>query len=114
MIKNDNRIGHVTKPKKWHPLPVGDGQRLSVRVQANGRAYQSYSFSFTEPWLGGKKPNAFTVSIQRSSQRTNAFSAVETQGWLKLTGFTISLARRIRWPDDYFTLSNSLNYYLLI
>jgi outer membrane protein insertion porin family len=112
LVFNNFSLRNVAKPKKWHPLPVGDGQRLSLRVQANGKAYQSYSFSFTEPWLGGKKPNAFTVSLQRSSQRTNAFSAVETQGWLKLTGFTISLARRIRWPDDYFTLSNSINYYI--
>lgn len=112
LVFNNFSLKNLTKFKKWHPLPVGDGQRLAVRVQANGRAYQSYSFSFTEPWLGGKKPNAFTFSIQRSSQRTNAFSSAESQGWLKLTGFTLALARRIRWPDDYFTLSNSINYYI--
>jgi outer membrane protein insertion porin family len=112
LVFNNFSLKNVTKFKKWHPLPVGDGQRLSLRVQANGKAYQSYSFSFTEPWLGGKKPNAFTVSIQRSSQRTNPFGSVESQGWLKLTGFSLALARRIRWPDDYFTLSNSINYYV--
>ncbi len=112
LVFNNFSLRNLTKPKKWHPLPVGDGQRLSLRVQANGKAYQSYSFSFTEPWLGGRKPNAFTISLQRSSQRTNAFSSAETQGWLKLSGITFSLARRIRWPDDYFTLSNSLNYYI--
>jgi outer membrane protein insertion porin family len=112
LVFNNFSLRNLTKPKKWHPLPVGDGQRLSLRVQANGKAYQSYSFSFTEPWLGGKKPNAFTISLQRSSQRTNAFASVESQGWLKLSGVTFSLARRIRWPDDYFTLSNAINYYI--
>jgi outer membrane protein insertion porin family len=112
LVFNNFSLKNLTKFDKWHPLPVGDGQRLSMRVQANGKAYQSYSFSFTEPWMGGKKPNAFTVALQRSSQRTNIFSSAESQGWLKLTGFSISLARRLRWPDDYFTLSNSINYYL--
>jgi len=112
LVFNNFSLRNLTNFKKWRPLPVGDGQRLSIRAQANGKAYQSYTFSFTEPWLGGNKPNAFTVSLQRSVQRTNAFSSSETQGWLKLTGISVSLARRIRWPDDYFTLSNSLNYYI--
>ena len=56
--------------KNWKPLPVGDGQRLSVRAQANGQSYQSYSLSFTEPWLGGRKPHSFTVSLNSSIQRS--------------------------------------------
>ncbi len=112
LVFNNFSIKNVSNFEKWRPLPVGDGQRLQLRAQANGKAFQSYSFSFTEPWLGGKKPNAFTVSIQRSSQRTNIFSSSDFQGWLKLTGFSISLMRRIRWPDDYFTLSNSLSYFI--
>ena len=112
LVFNNFSLKNLTKFDKWRPLPVGDGQRLQLRVQANGRAFQSYSFSFTEPWLGGKKPNAFTISLQRSAQRTNIFSAPEFQGWLKLTGVSVSLGRRVRWPDDYFTLSNSLSYYV--
>jgi outer membrane protein insertion porin family len=112
LVFNNFSLKNITNFEKWRPLPVGDGQRLQLRVQANGRAFQSYSFSFTEPWLGGRKPNAFTVSLQRSSQRTNAFSSEEFQGWLKLSGISLSLMRRIRWPDDYFTLSNSLSYFI--
>ena len=52
------------------PLPEGDGQKLSLRIQSNGKAYQSYNFSFTEPWLGGKKRNSLTVSVYRSVFRT--------------------------------------------
>jgi outer membrane protein insertion porin family len=112
LVFNNFSLRNIANFDKWRPLPVGDGQRLQLRVQANGRAFQSYSFSFTEPWLGGKKPNAFTVSLQRSSQRTNIFGSSEYQGWLKLSGISVSLMRRIRWPDDYFTLSNSLSYFI--
>src|SRR5690606_11103122 len=48
--------------KEWKPLPKGDGQKLSIRGQTNGKSYQSYSFSFSEPWLGGKKPIYFGIS----------------------------------------------------
>ncbi len=112
LVFNNFSIKNITNLSKWRPLPVGDGQRLQLRAQANGRAFQSYSFSFTEPWLGGKKPNAFTVALQRSVQRTNIFGSEEFQGSLKVSGGSVSLTRRVRWPDDYFTISNSLSYYL--
>jgi outer membrane protein insertion porin family len=54
------------KKGAWRPLPSGDGQRLSIRVQTNGKLFQSYNVSFTEPWLGGRKPNSFTVSYFRT------------------------------------------------
>ncbi len=53
--------------KEWKPYPSGDGQSLSLRVQSNGRIYQSYNISFVEPWLGGKKPNTFSISTYRST-----------------------------------------------
>ncbi len=59
---------NIFNKEAWRPLPTGDGQTLSLRAQTNGRFYQSYSLSFTEPWLGGKKPNSFTFSIYRSIQ----------------------------------------------
>src|SRR6056300_1695323 len=52
----------------WNPIPTGDGQRLTVRAQSNGIPFQSYNFSFTEPWLGGKKPNSLTASVFYSRQ----------------------------------------------
>lgn len=95
--------------KKWRPLPVGDGQRLSLRAQANGRSFQSYSFSFTEPWLGGRKPNSFTVSLNHSISRyPNANFEFDDNTYLKQTGVTIGLGRRLEWPDNYFTLVHSL------
>ncbi|MFY0626479.1 MAG: BamA/TamA family outer membrane protein [Reichenbachiella sp.] len=107
---NNFSLRNIANFKKWRPLPVGDGQKLSLRLQANGRAYQSYSVSFSEPWLGGKKPQSFGVSYNYSIQRLiNPITDVSS-GSLQVTGVTMSLGRRVKWPDDYFTLSNSISF----
>lgn len=98
----------------WDPLPAGDGQRVSLRIQSNGLGYRTYNFSFSEPWLGGKKPNSFTFSIYHSVQ-TNLYVGGfgkndERYQYLRTTGVTLSLGKYLKWPDDYFTVSNSLNY----
>ncbi|MFM8347011.1 MAG: BamA/TamA family outer membrane protein, partial [Bacteroidota bacterium] len=103
--------------ERWKPLPVGDGQRLAINAQANGRSFQSYNFSFTEPWLGGKRPNSFTFSINKSISRlaNNYFSITpdfSDNRKLKQTGASISLGRRLDWPDNYFTLTNALSFML--
>ncbi len=97
-------------PKAWSPVPSGDGQRLSLRAQSNGTFYQSYSASFTEPWLGGKKPIALTVSIFHSVQ-SNGYSKGEAlRSALFTTGASVGIAKRLKWPDDYFIAQYSLNY----
>ncbi len=93
--------------------PIGDGQRLSVRAQANGRSFQSYSLSFQEPWLGGKKPNSFGISYTYSVQRlfdfrNRRFDRVNSL--LNISGVTLTLGRRVKWPDDFFVVSNSIGY----
>ena len=62
-------VKNIKDFSKWRPLPVGDGQKLSVRVQANGRQFQTYSFTFSEPWLGGRKPNNFSINYSYSVNR---------------------------------------------
>jgi outer membrane protein insertion porin family len=111
---NNFSIRNVPHLKKWKPLPVGDGQRLSLRMQANGRQYQSYSFSFTEPWLGGRKPHSFTVGLNSSVQR-NFYYTGDGDSKLQINSVTVGLGRRLEWPDNYFTLTNSVSYqqYLL-
>ena len=108
---NNFSIRNVPNFKKWRPLPTGDGQRLSLSAQANGASYQSYSFSFTEPWLGGRKPNSFTVALNRSVSRlaTSTFE-ISDKVSLKQSGVTIGLGRRLEWPDNYFSLTNSLSF----
>ncbi|WP_420316955.1 BamA/OMP85 family outer membrane protein [Ekhidna sp.] len=107
---NNFSVRNITKPEHWRGLPVGDGQSLSVRFQANGRTFQSYSFSFVEPWLGGRKPNSFGLSYSKSIQRSINRFTNETLGWLKVTGISASLGRRVKWPDDFFTVSTGVSY----
>ena len=112
---NNFSLRNIPHLSNWKPLPVGDGQRLQMRVQANGRQYQSYSFSFTEPWLGGRKPHSFTVSLNSSVQRS-IFSfygpvpdPTDETPTLKVNSITVGLGRRLEWPDNYFTLTNSVS-----
>lgn len=94
----------------WTPVPAGDGQRVALNVQANGFQYQAYSFSFTEPWLGGRKPNSFSFSLNRSIVRYGSRFDASTSQSLKTNSITVGLGRQLRVPDDYFSLSNSLSY----
>src|SRR6478609_8400036 len=108
---NNFSMRNITNPDKWRPLPVGDGQRLSLQAQANGKSYQSYSLSFTEPWLGGRKPNSLTVSLNRSiSRRPQANYEFNDKSVLRQSGVTVGLGRRLEWPDNYFSLVNSLSF----
>ncbi|WP_347159566.1 outer membrane protein assembly factor BamA [Pontibacter chitinilyticus] len=92
----------------WRPIPSGDGQRLSLNIQANGKYYQSYSLSFTEPWLGGRKPNSLSVSIFKTVYRQNTGNDIDQH--LNVNGASVSLGRRLNWPDNYFQMSHSLSY----
>jgi outer membrane protein insertion porin family len=109
-------IKNIFHKDAWQPLPEGDGQKLSLRIQSNGKAYQSYNFSFTEPWLGGKKRNTLTVSLYRSIFRTGGFNyrtstySYSDSNSLKNFGVTLALGKQLNWPDNYFTLTYSVNY----
>lgn len=107
---NNFSVRNIGDFEKWRPLPMGDGQKFAVQLQANGRQFQSYSINFTEPWLGGRKPNSFGLSFTQSISRQLNFPQREEVGKLGVTGVTVSLGRRVQWPDDYFTISNSIGY----
>ncbi len=116
---NNFSIKDVLKPRRWKPFPVGDGQKFSVMFQANGKNFQSYSLVFSEPWLGGKNPNQLSTSISHAIRRKNFTNTTTadgvdetTQGTLQLSSATTTFARRLNWPDDYFTLSHALSYSL--
>jgi len=104
---NNFSLRNLFNPKAYRPLPKGDGQKLSLRGQTNGSYYQSYSFSFSEPWLGGKKPVSFGLSAFTSSQKY-PLSTGGNQS-IRLNGVTVSLGRRLNWPDNYFQLTHSIN-----
>ena len=108
---------NIFKKTAWDPLPMGDGQKLSIRFQSNGKAFRSTNFSFTEPWFGGIKRNTLTVSIyntkfgQTFDQLTGMFdpNAADSR-YISTTGATVSFGRQLAWPDDFFSLSMGLNY----
>ncbi len=119
----------------WRPLPTGDGQTLALRAQTNGKYYQSYSLSFTEPWLGGKKPNSLSVSIYRSIQTSVSGSYYNNPSYayggssygggyggynqipqgdpdqhMKVWGASVGFGKRLRWPDDFFSIYTEVSY----
>jgi len=96
------------KKDKWTPLPSGDGQILSLTASSNGIYYQNYNISFTEPWLGGKKPNSLTISLYKSIS-SNGQDDDEREA-IEITGISMGLGKRLQFPDDYFTLYNGLNF----
>jgi outer membrane protein insertion porin family len=114
---NNFSIYNIFNKKAWDPLPVGDGQKLSLRAQSNGRQFRSYNFSFTEPWLGGKKRNPFTIGYY-DTKYANAYNpytgwydrSYADSSYIKTTGFSVSLGKQLKWPDDYFSLVYQLNY----
>jgi len=102
-------LQNMFKKGAWSPLPAGDGQRLSLRVQTNGKIFQSYNFSFVEPWLGGRKPNSLTVSYY-NSRFSDLNRDRQVVASLTTNGATIGIGTRLKWPDDFFTFQALLNF----
>ncbi|MBX3163181.1 MAG: outer membrane protein assembly factor BamA [Bacteroidetes bacterium] len=117
---NNFSAKNFLKKEAWKPLPAGDGQRLSMRASTTGLYYQSYNMSFTEPWLGGKKPNSLTVSVFHSlfgnGEKRNIKDAAGNKLFnparqsMSIVGSSIGLGRRLKFPDNYFTMYSALNY----
>ena len=92
----------------WRPLPSGDGQTLSISASSNGIYYQNYNLTFVEPWLGGKKPNSLSVSAYKSIS-SNGQTGNDRQS-IEITGVSLGLGKRLKIPDDYFTLYNGITF----
>ena len=100
---NNFSLRNLFNKEAWHPLPQGDGQKLSMRAQTNGDFYQSYNFSFTEPWLGGKKPTSLTVGAVHTAFDNSFFGG----GSLGITRGFGGIGTRLRWPDDNFVFNGT-------
>ncbi|MFK7934737.1 MAG: outer membrane protein assembly factor BamA [Saprospiraceae bacterium] len=105
---NNFSLRNIFKKETWSPLPQGDGQRLSIRAQTNGSFYQSYNLSFTEPWLGGKKPTSFTVAGFYNRFAFGVPGTSSAQSFNIYQG-SVSLGTRLKFPDDNFISSTALN-----
>jgi outer membrane protein insertion porin family len=130
IVFNNFAIRKILNLREYKPLPKGDGQRFSIRFQANG-GFQNYSISFTEPWLGGKKPNSFSVSLFHSVQDYSkiaermqrlqgnsfnnpflggGFNSALYQGFFRNTGGSVTYGKRLNWPDRNFNFSTAFSY----
>lgn len=116
---NNFSLKNMFKPSSWDPLPMGDGQQLSIRYQSSGLWYNSLSLSFTEPWLGGKKPIGLNVGVSYGryaqnnlgyDQATNRPIASPYDAYIRNIGGNVSLSRRLTWPDDNFIFSAGIEY----
>ncbi len=107
---NNFSIKNIFKKEAYTPLPMGDGQKLALRLQGS-TYFQTYSLSFTEPWLGGKKPVQFTGSISHSKQFLyNGSNDVDRDKSFNITSLSFGIAKRLNVPDDYFTLSQAISF----
>ncbi|MCF6295200.1 MAG: BamA/TamA family outer membrane protein [Flavobacteriaceae bacterium] len=108
---NNFSIKDIFKKEAYKPVPMGDGQKLSLRLQAS-RFFQTYSFSFSEPWLGGKRPVQFSTSISHTKQFL--FNPItrnaDKSRRFNITGVSVGLAKRLTVPDSYFTLSQAVSF----
>jgi len=101
---NNFSLKNLFNGSAWSPVPSGDGQKLSLRVQSYGKGYLSYSASFTEPWLGGRKPNSFSVTYWHSLYSNGLPRNDPNRSSFVINGLTLGLGKRMKWPDDYFSL----------
>lgn len=106
---NNFSIRNMFDKKSWRPLPTGDGQRLTLRGQTNGEFYQSYNFSFVEPWLGGSKPTSLNLGGYYTKM-LDYYSGYIGEGYLSISNGFVGLGTRVRWPDDNFIVTGRLNY----
>ena len=108
---NNFSARNLFKKEAYKPLPMGDGQKVSLRLQASS-FFQTYSFSFSEPWLGGKKPIQFSSSISHSKQflYTGRSNNVDTDKSFNITSLSVGIAKRLTIPDDFFVFSSSVSF----
>lgn len=109
---NNFSVRNIFNPKAWVPLPAGDGQKLGISAATSGTAYYALNASFTEPWLGGHRPQSLSVSIYHNLFSNGLYYKKDQEQYysIRTTGAGVSFSRRLKWPDDYFYLSHALSY----
>lgn len=100
-------VANLFKKDAWKPVPMGDGQSVSLRAQA-GRGYQNYSFSFIEPWISGRRPTALSTSVYYSRYHYTDYYGERAN--LNIIGASVGLSKLLTWPDDWFRLSHTISY----
>jgi outer membrane protein insertion porin family len=107
---NNFSAQNLFKKDAWRPLPSGDGQRLSLAVQTNGRYYQQYSLSFTEPWFRGRPtPVGFSASFSKISG-SSFLTSLGGRGDLLTFSTNVFYEQRLSWPDPWFSTSTGIGF----
>ncbi|MDE6858418.1 MAG: outer membrane protein assembly factor BamA [Alistipes sp.] len=107
---NNLSIRNFFKKGAWRPYPMGQNQRLSISAQTNGTYYKALSVSFTDPWLGGKKPNSFTLSAYLSESNNAYYVWQKSTQYFRSYGVAAGLGKKLNWPDPYFTFYAEASY----
>ena len=107
---NNLSVKNFFKKGAWRPYPMGQNQRLSISAQTNGTYYKALALSFTDPWLGGKKPNSFTISGHISEQNDAYYVWQNASRYFRTYGVAAGLGKRLTWPDPYFTFYAEASY----
>ncbi|HOG24707.1 MAG TPA: POTRA domain-containing protein [Bacteroidales bacterium] len=106
---NNFSIKRLFDKQAWRPVPLGDGQTLSLRFQTNGTYYMALSVNFVEPWLTGEKPTSFSTSIYYTRQTASTYYYLTNDQFMEVYGLGIGLGTRLKWPDNYFVFYNQLD-----
>ncbi|MBI2417311.1 MAG: outer membrane protein assembly factor BamA [Ignavibacteriales bacterium] len=84
------------------PFQMGGGQILSFNWQFGvGNYYRTFSLGFTEPWFMDT-PTSLGAEVFDTRQQYIYD--------MQQTGITLRVGRRLRWPDDYFSVSGFLRF----
>jgi outer membrane protein insertion porin family len=106
---NNFSLSKVFDKKAWRPVPLGDGQQLSIKFQTNGSYYTAFSASFTEPWLFGNKPTSLSVSTYYTKQTNSTYFYQNSGQSMEVYGMSAGIGTRLKWPDNEFILYNELS-----
>ncbi|MFI3247591.1 MAG: outer membrane protein assembly factor BamA [Rikenellaceae bacterium] len=107
---NNVSIGDSFKSGAWRPYPMGKNQKLSIQAQSNGTYYKSLAASFTDPWLGGKRPNSFMTTVHYSDQNDAYYAWQESTMYFRTFGVSAGFGKRLSWPDPYFSIYGEASY----
>ena len=98
------------KKDAWTPIPSGDGQKVALRASTNAQYFQYYTLSFTEPWVGGKKPNSLSVGLSYQIQTNNRKKSDDLYAYLRIFGASVGFEQKVTWPDNFFRVMHTLLY----
>jgi outer membrane protein insertion porin family len=107
---NNFSFNKFFKKRAWTPIPAGDGQKLSFNASTNAQYFQYYSASFTEPWVGGKKPNSFIAGLSYQIQTNNRKKTDDYYAYLRIFGVSMGFEQKLTWPDIYFRVMHTVLY----